>query len=264
MIQLLLSSLPSWLLGILVVGGGVLLSLLGLTAVRRAVPREVRETNNEVAGFIVAVVGVIYAVLLALVVIAVWEQFESARGIVEREANAVADLYRGVDGFADVDRDHLRERLRTYARTVVDDEWPLLARGRTSERAWEALDAVWVAYLALDPRTGRETAAYEEALDQLDALGDARQERLLASRATIPFVLWLALIGGGAITIGFSYFFGTGNEHAHALMTASLAGVIGLVLYVIIAMAAPYSGDVAVSPEAFQQTLETFERLERR
>lgn len=264
MIQLLLSSLPLWLLGLLVVGGIALLSWLGLIVVRRVVPREVRETHNDVAGFIVAVVGVIYAVLLALVVIAVWEQFDAARVIAEREANAIADLYRGADGFADPDRDRLRARLRAYARIVVDDEWPLLAQARASERAWEALDEVWVVYLALDPQAGRETAVYDEALDQLDALGDARRERLLASRTTIPLVLWIALLGGGAITIGFSYFFGTGNERAHALMTTALAGVIGLGLYVIIAMDAPYSGDIAVSPEAFQQTLEIFERLERR
>jgi hypothetical protein len=35
-----------------------------------------------VAGFIYAVVGVIYAVLLALMVIAVWEDYEKARDTV--------------------------------------------------------------------------------------------------------------------------------------------------------------------------------------
>jgi hypothetical protein len=51
--------------------------------VQRLVPVTVRREHNDVAGFIYAVLGVIYAVLLALVVIAVWEQFDRARITVE-------------------------------------------------------------------------------------------------------------------------------------------------------------------------------------
>jgi hypothetical protein len=264
MFQLMLASVPFWLLGLLIVGSVTLLAFLGLTAVRRAVPREVRAAHNDVAGFLIAVVGAVYAVMLALVVIAVWEQFESARGIAEREANAVADLYRGAGGFADADRVRLRDGLLAYARAVADDEWPALAQGRASDRAWEALDALWRDYLALDPQSARETALYDEALDQLDELSDARRERLLASRTAIPGVLWVALIGGGVITIGFSYFFGVGDERAHTLMTIALAGVIGIGLYVIVAMDLPFAGDVAISPDSFRQTLDIIERLERR
>jgi hypothetical protein len=43
------------------------------------VPTEVRQKHNDVAGFIYAVLGVVYAVLLALVVIAVWEEFDAAK-----------------------------------------------------------------------------------------------------------------------------------------------------------------------------------------
>lgn len=264
MLQLLLASLPLWLLGLLVMGGIAALALLGLSVVRRIIPREVRETHNDVAGFMVAVVGVIYAVLLALVVIAAWEQFESARGIAEREANAVADLYRGAAGFADPERDRLRADLALYARSVVNDEWPGLARGEASDRTWAALDAIWTDYLALTPQTAREVAVYDEALDQLDELGNARRERLLASTTTLPTVLWIALLGGGIITIGFSYFFGVGNERAHTLMTLALAGMIGIGFYVILALDAPFTGDVAIAPEGFQQTLELIERLEGR
>ena len=44
----------------------------GLILVQRLVPNEVRRQHNDVAGFIYAVLGVVYAVLLGLVVVAVW------------------------------------------------------------------------------------------------------------------------------------------------------------------------------------------------
>jgi hypothetical protein len=263
MFQLRLASLPAWVLVILIVGGVATLALLGMIAVRRLIPHTVRREHNDVAGFMVAVVGVIYAVLLALVVIAVWDQFEAARTITEHEANAIANLYRGADGFADADRDRLRTHLQAYTQIVIDDEWPLLGQGLASDRAWQALDEIWRDYLTLNPQNSRESEVYAKALDQLDELGNARRVRLLASRTTIPPVLWLTLLAGGGITIGFSYFFGTENERAHALMTVSLAVLIGLGLYVIVAMDAPFTGGVAISPEAFQQSLAIFEQVNR-
>jgi hypothetical protein len=49
--------------------------------------------NNEVAGFKFAVVGVFYAVLLAFVVVAVWEDYRDTETAVRNEAKALADLH---------------------------------------------------------------------------------------------------------------------------------------------------------------------------
>ena len=77
--------------GVLVVCGASVAAVVGLALVQRLLPATIRKKhNNDVAGFIYAALGVIYAVLLALVVIAVWEEFGRARVTVESEANALA------------------------------------------------------------------------------------------------------------------------------------------------------------------------------
>jgi hypothetical protein len=80
--------------GLLVVALSVLLAVVGLAVVQRVVPSQLRQQHNDVAGFIYAVMGVIYAVLMALVVIAVWEDFAEARDTAEREASELADVFR--------------------------------------------------------------------------------------------------------------------------------------------------------------------------
>src|SRR5918997_4360927 len=75
--------------GVLIVGGACLAAVAGLVLVQRLVPASIRKENNDVAGFIYAALGVIYAVLLALVVIAVWEDFGRGRVTVEGEANSL-------------------------------------------------------------------------------------------------------------------------------------------------------------------------------
>jgi hypothetical protein len=58
----------------------VYLSVLvaGLMLVQRLVPATRRKEHNDVAGFIYAVLGVAYAVMLGLMIIAVWKSFAEA------------------------------------------------------------------------------------------------------------------------------------------------------------------------------------------
>ncbi|MBC7911605.1 MAG: hypothetical protein H7Y30_13945, partial [Pyrinomonadaceae bacterium] len=80
------------LMGILIVGGSVIVAHFGLRLVRRKVPLEVLKQHHEVAGFIIGVLGAVYAVLLAFVAVAVWNQFEAADVTVAQEANQLIGL----------------------------------------------------------------------------------------------------------------------------------------------------------------------------
>lgn len=252
-----LASVPSLILGIAIVAGTVAIALAGMGLVRRSVTLEALEAHHEVAGFIVAIVGVVYAVLLALVVIAVWENFEEARAVAEREADEVDGLHRLAPALPARGSERLRETLRTYAETVVKDEWPAMQHGRASPRAQELYGGIWQQVTALEPQSPREVAAYQEALARLDGLGDARRARLLASRSSLPAAMWIVLLAAGAVTIGFTYFFGVRRLAAQALMTTALAFTIALVLFLVYALDLPFTGDVSVSPEAFEQALVT-------
>ncbi len=83
-------SLP--LLVIISVAVAVALSLGGLALFHRVVNKDHLREGHDVAGFVYAVVGVIYAVLLAFVVIVVWEQFRNADDIAENEAMHIGNV----------------------------------------------------------------------------------------------------------------------------------------------------------------------------
>ena len=85
-----LSSLPLWLGALLIVIVPTALAMAGPLLVRRRYSLERLATNNEIAGFKFATVGVIYAVLLAFAVIIVWERFTDAESAVVQEAAAAA------------------------------------------------------------------------------------------------------------------------------------------------------------------------------
>src|SRR5918992_5995007 len=253
--------------GVLVVGGVCLLALAGFELVHRLVPAASRQKHNDVAGFIYAALGVIYAVILALVVIAVWEEYGAASETVEQEANAAADIFWLADRLPEPRGTNLQELVRSYAQEVVEHEWPLMEQGQaplmTQERGtpagWTIIDDIRQNIQNFEPRTKAEEQLYAEGLDQVDTLSDARRMRLVAAEEGVPAVLWSVLIFGGVAAIGFTYLFGLENTWAHRLMVLTLAAVIGLVLFTIGAMEHPFSGGARIGTEAFDLVLERFE-----
>ncbi|MGZ3541891.1 MAG: bestrophin-like domain, partial [Vulcanimicrobiaceae bacterium] len=74
---LLVNELPLWLAALLVVAAAEIFSVGLLLLCRGVYGVSHLSLNNEVAGFKFAVVGLFYGVLLAFVVIAVWEDYRN-------------------------------------------------------------------------------------------------------------------------------------------------------------------------------------------
>jgi hypothetical protein len=249
----------TWLLGAVIVGASVLLAHIGLRVVRRRVPLSILETHHEVAGFIIGVLGAIYAVLLAFVVVIMWDQFGDAREIAAREANQLNDLARMAKGLPEQAQQRVLDELKLYGQLVIEEEWSAMSRGESGERTQAAMDNLWQIYRGVEPETNRESALYAESLGRLNEMSDSRRLRIHASRDDLPAVIQILLWGGGLIMIAFTYFFGVKSIRSQALMTAALAGEIAFILFLIVALDNPFHGYVRVEPEPMRHTLERIE-----
>jgi Protein of unknown function (DUF4239) len=246
--------MPNYAIALVLIGGAVASSVAGLLLVRRFVPAAVLQQQHDVASPKFQVIGTLYAVLLAFVVVVVWQQFQAASVTVDVEATKLSDLYRDAEEYPETERVRLRRQLRAYAEAVVADEWDAMARGGESTRAWVEYDALWEVYRALRPRDVTEVPIATETLRRMNELGEARNLRLLHSRASIHPVLWAGLIALGVITVGFGYFFGA-RLRAQVAMTALFASAIGILVFIIVVLAHPFRGYGRISPEPFERAL---------
>ncbi len=190
--------------------------------------------------------------------VVVWERFADAERDASREAAAVATIFRLSEGVDRQVQDNLRQSLVKYVSDVVGDEWRDMARGGESEDVQRSLGIVYRAILAYRPTGAREAVLFNEILDNLDQVTEARRERLGLASGIVPPILWLVLSIGALLTIGFTFFFGTRNLRAQVLMTAMLAFLIFTVLFVTISIDHPYSGPVSVSSEPLRTVLSDF------
>ncbi|HEX7089691.1 MAG TPA: hypothetical protein VF192_06115 [Longimicrobiales bacterium] len=242
----------------LVVAGATLLAVLGLVAARRVLPRPLLERHNTVVGHGYAVLSLFTGVLLALMVVAVWERYVEALEITEREANALADLFGAAAAFAPPERDRLMNAIREYAFLVETEEWPAMAEERESARAWHAYATIRDGYLSLVPQTEREALWLRWSIERLNELGDERRLRLLRSRADLPTPMWVVLGILSVATVAFSYLFGVRELHFHALVTGAIAAALALTLTLVAALQHPFGRLSGVSPEAFRELRVSF------
>jgi uncharacterized membrane protein YraQ (UPF0718 family) len=237
----------------------MLLAAGGLILVQRLVPIAVRRQHNDVAGFIYAVLGVVYAVLLGLMVVAVWEEWNTALRTVDDEASALAEIFWLADRMPESEGHHIQEMARSYARVVVNEEWPLMERERSSPRAWDLLDEIRASLQEFDPSTPAQQVLYEQGFERMRDLADARRDRLLEAKHGLPAILWVVLIIGGIVVVSFTYLFGLDSTLVHVFMVAALALIIALVLFTVAALNFPFKGDITIGPEAMEQVLGRFE-----
>jgi hypothetical protein len=256
-----LLQIPAPILGFTTVAVVVVMSVGGLVVFRKAVSHTRLEDANPVSGDVFQLAGVLYAVLVAFVVVVVWEQFGDAEDATVSEASAIAELLRDSVAIPAVSRPVVQQTLIAYAQDVVDDELPRMRRGEAVEEESGPMSAVWTAYLNVQPDSRNEIAFFDHDIVKLNDLSAARKLRVSAGEAAIPAELWVLLLGGGAVVMAFTFLFATRDLLVHACAVGLTAALMGFVMYLIFALEHPFVGALSVKPDPYVNVVQTWQHL---
>lgn len=254
-------STPTWLWGTVVVVALDAIACLGLIAFNRLVHIDMRRAHNDLTGFTLAVISVMYAVLLAFIAIATWQAFSNSESIVAQEADCVDSVYRDTRGLPAAMAKDIRFDLRQYMNLVVTKEWPEQQKGRIPNEGWEPLGRIHTAIVTMHPATPGEAVIQAELLRTLNMLYHVRNSRLAAVDGHIPTVIWWIIFIGGALTVGYTYLFGFHDLRMHLLITSGISTSLALVVVLIVALDWPFRGTVSVSPDALITTEQSWSTL---
>lgn len=257
-------ALPSWAVALGFVLAVTVPAVVGFVIVHRCVPVERRRHNNEVAGPLSSMVGIVFAVILAFVAIAVWEQFNAADALVQREASAAGDVFRQAEGYPEPLRTTVRTAMRDYVDAVIKDEWPRQQRGEPTAKPWLIFEKVHNAVLHFEPATKGQEAVHAEQLRDFNILMDQRRARIHAAHQGIDPRVWVVMVFGTTIMVAFTWFFGTESFRAHLTMTALFGIAIGLVFYVVAELDYPFRGGTGVTSESYEEVLVDMDRMSQR
>jgi hypothetical protein len=256
--MLFLTTNPIWVAALILLVPPTLFAMAGPIIVRRYVALDQLRTNNEVAGFKFATVGVTYAVLLAFAIVVVWERFNQADNDVAKEAGAAATVLRLSQGLDAPHGSAIRAATTAYLKAAIARDWSAMAQGRPSHTVTVTLTNVYDTVLKYHAFDAGEALVVAEILRKLDDLSDARRERLVVADGIVPGIIWMVLYIGAFLTIAFTFFFGTANLRAQVAMSGALSILIFAGLLTITAIDHPFAGTVRVSPDALTAVLEDF------
>jgi hypothetical protein len=226
-------------------------SALGLLIVRRRRQAADLRREHDVLGFTFNVVGVIYGVMLGFVLAAIWGEYTHTDEIATREGVSLRNLHRNSYALPATNQVAIRAALIAHAHAVIEDEWKALRYRQESRLAQETMERVWQRYYAVNPETEAQKVWLAESIRTLNEMALLRRVRILAAEQTVSAVMWVLLLFGGVATCGFMHAFGVERFRAHLLMTATVAVLILLILYMIYALDNPFGGEPHLTPEAF-------------
>jgi cation transporter-like permease len=255
----------SLLVTLLVITLSTALSLVGLYIVRKRVGLEDLIKCHEVAGYLLSIIGTLYAVLLGFVVVDSLSKFDRARVLIEEEANGVANVFFLADNFPAKERQQIHVGCLRYIDAVLNDEWETMKDGKPSPKAIAEIRQLWVVISRFEPKTQNNISLWESMLSSMGDIGSSRRLRLITAKYGLSSVMATVLMIGAVITIVFTYFFGLEKFKAQAIMTALVAITLSLNVCLVLLYGYPFQRGIHVEPTAlmFDKKIMTLE-LQRR
>ena len=246
-----------YLTGTLWVIGAAVISAVLVVITRRFGSEEVGEKNLGAGGSVFSIVAGLHAVLVAFILISLFDASNSAEEQVQKEANALVAVDWSSDSLPEPAKTKVEQLIRDYVSTVVDDEWPRMRDGQeVDNRGWTTLNQLRDTIATAAPDGAWQEDRKAEAANQLWEVYQARQERLDAAGNGINPVVWLALLIGTGLSLLFPFLFGGPNLISQLLITITLSSTLVLLLFAIYQMQNPFSGGVHIPPDAFSSALD--------
>ena len=218
--------------------------------------------HNEVGGIIIAVTGTLYAVVLGFLTVVVWQHFLEARELVVLEAGADIDAWHTAVGLPSAVRQRVREDMLSYAKIMIDREWPMMRLGGfdpgAAAVAMDAIDATG----SLVPGNMGESNAQAATMQQLGVMHDARQRRIAVNGSGVSWFEWLVLLVGATCVICFCWLFGLRNPRTQLLMTSTVVTIIVSMLVLLFELQFPFRSDVGIGPDAWRAAVTHIHQME--
>ena len=246
----------------LVVLAAVVVAVAARLFVRARMPEEGWFVDSSRADTATAVIGTMFAVMLAFVILFSLQSYQHARDGASREAVAVAELHVIADALGGESGKSLHGELTCYARSVISDEWPAMREGKSSEVTQSWVDTMGRDFAAANPVGAKQEIAYAHWFDEQAQRREGRRARLAEATPPVPTPLWIVL-GVGATAI-LAYMCAQADRREPRLLQAIPIGLVAALvasgLVVVFFLDHPYAHwSGSIQPVEMQRSLATIE-----
>jgi hypothetical protein len=239
-----------WMLGAMIAAAGLMI------VIRKYVSEAHRHASDDAASRVFTVVAGLEAVLLAFVLISLFDGVSSARSGSYQEADSLVAVYWDANLLPRPASTQIQKLAVSYGQTVLDDEWPAMQdRGPLGDTGKSTLDELHDTIAAFVPTTYPQEDRQTQLTNDLSSVYQARQQRISASATRVNPLIWAALIVGAILSVALTCLFGGDKLLVHVLISSALAGTVTVLLFATFQLQDPFSGAAHLTPAAFSAAL---------
>jgi hypothetical protein len=241
-----LLSLSPWLIGLIVIGVGVLISSIGAVAVDRSLSPFTLSESNIVGGFNFSFLEPGLAVILFYAMPLGWTGYNGLADQIGIESGALEVLDRTAAGLPSPLDERLKSAVRDYAAAVAHSEWPAMEDGGSSPEAAAALGRLTALYGTIRATGPGEAAALRMSQRLLAKVIESRSARLSLAGAKERPATWTITVFVTLCVFAFAWFFGLPTLTTKLVMGGLFATAVMTIVYVIFLLRDPFSGTLGL------------------
>ncbi len=229
-----------------------------LIAIRAAFRFYGRSTwDPPIRDSMISVISAIFALMVAFSAAGIWQDTLQARSAVQREANALENALGVANGLPAELRDTVKSSVINYAKTVVERDWPAMARqadlndplyGTSGQVLVHLMD-----HLSSEVARGQPPAVTSVLLGQLIEARNARLSRLALSTGGLTNAQWIGLLMLVTVALIAVAICHNAHRDVQFISVTLYALAAAAAFFVIVAHDKPFVGAVSVSPAPLQQ-----------
>lgn len=243
----------------------VILSVICVSLLHRVFPLKLKYRGNPVIGNISSLIGIIYGVLVGLMALYLINNVSATDEIVQREANAVANLYRDSLGMAMPYQQIIQTNLKKYIHHSIEVEWPAMQDNKPIDNESNQLIQNVVDTLLLYTKImpSNEMLLLRSMFDEAKELYNAHAQRIRKSETSLNIEVWLVILIGTLLTISINYLYKI-EYRLHLVTLCATSLMASAMLFLIVTLDRPFQGEFAIRSTPFKSILMSIDNVQKR
>lgn len=242
------SSLPVPVRCILFVAEMVAMAQAGLWLFNRWHRHSKQQAGNEVTGIVFGAISLVYSLILAFVIVAVWGDYDDTEKAIQAEIDKMNSILSHSSTLPDGLREDFGRALYNYCDQVVHQEWKMQS---TNIDHPSAIPALRLMLLTSQPANEVQERIFDSVDKDLSSISELRRQRLLHTHSQIPSLIWQILGAGTVLMIVFSYFLDIPSPRLKKIYLGFLVASISMCMFLVYRLDRPFDGNDGVSNEPY-------------
>jgi hypothetical protein len=200
-----------------------------------------------------------FALMIAFSAVGIWNDANQARAAVQREANALENVLSIAASFPPVLRERITADVKTYARQVLDVDWPAMIRKvHFTDHIYDPSEKILIDLVEAVARAASNPGALANAsmaVGQVVEVRSARLARITLATQGVSGPQWVAMVLIAAVAMIALAMIHNHDRLAQLFAMAIYAGAVSAAFFVILAHDRPFVGQISVGWQPIAQLL---------